>query len=369
MIPVSAPSFNGKEKEYLDECIRSGWISSEGPFVERFENKIAQLTGRKFGTAVSSGSAALEIAIKALNIGPGDEVILPAFSIISCVSSVIKAGATPILVDCDSHTFNVKAEDIKAKINPRTKAIMVVHTYGLPCDMDPILAIAKEHGLKIIEDAAEVLGQKYKNRMCGSFGDISIFSFYANKIVSCGEGGMIMSDDEALMERCRSLRNLCFMPGRRFVHEELGWNYRMTNLQAAVGLAQAEVLPENVDKKRALGRSYQKELRTIHGIRLPIEKTEYSENIYWVYPVVLEEKTSLTAEVVIAALKKLGVDSRPFFWPAHLQPVCQKMGLFKGEKHPNAEMLSKKGFYLPSGAGLTEEELKTVCHALETVLK
>ncbi|MFL5786402.1 MAG: DegT/DnrJ/EryC1/StrS family aminotransferase [Bacteriovoracaceae bacterium] len=369
MIPVSSPVFNGNEKKYLEECITSGWISSEGPFVERFEKKIAEITGRKFGAAVSNGTGALEIAVKALDLGPGDEVIVPSFSIVSCAAAIVKAGATPVLVDCDLKTFNMNAREVSQKITPHTKAIMVVHTYGLPCDLDEILMLAKNHKLKVIEDAAEVIGQSYKGKMCGGFGDVSIFSFYANKIVSCGEGGMILSNDEKIIDRCRSLRNLCFIPGRRFVHEELGWNYRMTNLQAAVGLAQAEKLSENVLKKRQMGKSYQTELAGFTKIRSPIGKTEYAENIFWVYPVVISEEASQTADEVITALKAQGVDARPFFYPAHLQPVFQKMGLFKGETYPNSEFLARKGFYLPSGVGLSESDIKNVCRALKTVLK
>ena len=241
-IPVNVPLLVGNEKRYLEECIDSGWISSEGPFVERFEQGIAERVERKHAVAVTSGTAALDVAVEALGIRSGDEVIVPTFAIISCINQVLRSGAKPIFVDCDRATWNMDVSAIAEKISDRTKAIMVVHTYGLPVDLDPILALAERHGLKVIEDAAEMLGQTYRDRPCGSFGDISIFSFYPNKHVTSGEGGMVLTDDSDLAERCRALRNLCFRPDRRFVHDQLGWNYRMTNLQAAVGLAQLEQL-------------------------------------------------------------------------------------------------------------------------------
>src|SRR5438105_13507940 len=256
-IPVNEPLLDGNEKKYLAECIDTRWISSEGPFVQRLEEGMAQHVGRKYGIAVCNGSAALDVAVTALGLGPGDEVILPTFTIISCAAAIVRAGATPVVVDCDPLTWNMDIEQVAQKITPRTRAIMVVHIYGLPVDMDPILELAEKHGLKIIEGAAELIGQTYRSqwsvvsgqwsvRPCGSFGDISTFSFYPNKHVTTGEGGMIVTDDSELAERCRSLRNLCFQAKRRFVHEELGWNLRFTNLQAALGLAQLETLDAHV---------------------------------------------------------------------------------------------------------------------------
>jgi perosamine synthetase len=232
-IPVNEPLLDGNEKKYLSECIDTGWISSEGPFIRQFEEQFAQRVGRKYGIAVSNGSVAIDAAVAALEISRGDEVILPTFTIISCAAAIVRAGAVPVVVDCDPHTWNMDVSQIEAKITPRTKAIMVVHIYGLPTDMEPVLALADKHGLKIIEDAAEMHGQTYRGLPCGSFGDISTFSFYPNKHITTGEGGMLVTDDQKLAERCRSLRNLCFQPQKRFVHEELGWNFRMTNLQAA----------------------------------------------------------------------------------------------------------------------------------------
>src|SRR5210317_386213 len=225
-IPVNEPLLGGNEKKYLNECIDTGWISSEGPFVKEFEKKFAAQVHRKYGIAVCNGSVALDVAVAALGIGPGDEVILPTFTIISCASAIVRAGATPVVVDADPLTWNMKVDEIEEKITASTRAIMVVHIYGLPTDMDPVLAIANKYGLAVIEDAAEAIGQTYRGRECGSFGTISTFSFYPNKHVTTGEGGMVLTDDDALAERCRSLRNLCFEANRRFVHEEIGWNYR-----------------------------------------------------------------------------------------------------------------------------------------------
>ena len=258
-IPVNEPLLKGNEKKYLNECIDTNWISSEGPFVKKFEEGLASYVGRKYAVAVTNGTAALELAIEALGIGEGDEVIMPSFTIISCAQAIVKAKATPILIDSDYATFNMKVEDIEAKITPNTKAIMIVHIYGLPVDMDPVLELARKYNLKVIEDAAEMHGQTYNGKMCGSFGDISIFSFYPNKHITTGEGGMVLMDDEFLLEKCTSLRNLCFLPGAdRFIHRNLGWNLRMTNIQAALGVAQLEqidefCIQEEMDRKNVSG--------------------------------------------------------------------------------------------------------------------
>ena len=266
---------------------------------------------------------------------------------------MVRAGATPVLVDCDADTWNATADRIADRITPRTKAIMVVHIYGLPVDMDPVLELARRHGLKIIEDAAEMHGQTYKGRPCGSLGDISTFSFYPNKLVTTGEGGMVLTDDSGVAERCRALRNLCFQPGKRFVHEDLGWNFRISNLQAAVGVAQLERLDEFVARKRRIGAAYQERLRDIPGLQLPVARTAYAENIYWVFGVVLDEDVPFDAAEAMKRLAARGIGTRPFFWPMHEQPVLRRMGLFAGETYPNAERLARRGFYLPSGLPLT----------------
>ena len=244
---------------------------------------------RKYGIAVANGTAALEVAVRALGIQPGDEVIMPSFTIISCAMAVSKLGAVPVLVDSDLYTWNMNVDEIEEKITAKTKAIMVVHIYGLPVDMHKVMEIAKKHGVKVIEDAAEMHGQTYDGIPCGSFGDISTFSFYPNKHITTGEGGMIVTDDEDLAEKCRVLRNLCFQKEVRYVHEEISDNYRFTNLQAAVGLAQLERLQEFVDRKRKMGAYYTEQFKDMEGVILPQEKTACADNIYWVYGMVLKE--------------------------------------------------------------------------------
>jgi len=363
-IPVNTPLLDGNEEKYLLECIRTGWISSEGPFVKQFEEKFAKYIGRAEGIAVSSGSGALDIAIQALRIGPGDEIIMPTFTIISPAQSIVRAGAKPVLVDSDPVTWNMDVSQIEGKITKKTKAVLVVHIYGLPVDMDPVLKLCTNYGLYLIEDAAEMHGQTYKGKKCGSFGDISTFSFYPNKHITTGEGGMIMADNHELAERCRKLRNLAFEPaGRRFIHHELGWNYRMTNLQAAIGIAQLENLEEHITKKREIGKAYQDRLKSLQGYQLPLKMTEYAENIYWVFGMVAD--TQNLCDHVNPILNSNGIGTRPFFWCMHEQPIFQNMSLFLGERYPIAEKLSRNGFYLPSGLGLKKIDINKVCETLK----
>ena len=368
MIPVNRPLLDGNEKKYLDECIESGWISAEGPFVKKFEAGFAQLMGCAYGVAVCNGSVAIEVALAALQIGPGDEVILPTFTIISCASAIVRAGAIPVVVDCQPDTWNLDPALVAAKITSRTKAIMVVHIFGLPVDMDSIVELARKHGLFIIEDAAEQHGQTYKGRPVGSLGDIATVSFYPNKHITTGEGGMVLTNDKALADRSRALRNLCFDPERRFIHEELGWNFRMSNVQAAVGVAQLERIAEILTKKRAIGRWYNERLKDHPLLQLPVERTAYAENIYWVYGIVLDDQVPFDASAAIARLKVNGVDSRHFFWPMHEQPVLQKRGLFTNEHCPHAERIARRGLYLPSGIGLTQDEVDVCVHILRGIL-
>lgn len=368
-IPVNEPLLNGNEKKYLCECIDTGWISSEGPFVKEFENKMSESVNRRYGIAVSNGTAALEVAIQALGIGNGDEVIMPTFTIISCAMAVTKVGAVPVLVDSDLHTWNMKVDEIEAKITSKTKAIMIVHLYGLPVEVDKILALAKKYNLKVIEDAAEMHGQTYNGKPCGSFGDVSTFSFYPNKHVTTGEGGMIVTDNEDIAERCRSLRNLCFKKDVRYIHDEISDNYRFTNLQAAVGLAQLERLEEFVERKRNMGRYYTERLQDLKGIILPREATDYAENIYWVYGILLDRNIPVDNRMIQKMFAEEGIGVRTFFWCMHEQPVYQKQGMFKNEKYVNAEYLARKGFYIPSGLALTKEQMDEVVLKVIKVIK
>ena len=369
MIPVNEPLFISDEKKYLAECINSGWISSEGPFVKEFENKFSSYIGKKYGIAVSSGTAALEVAIGALNLKPSDEIILPSFTIISCASAIVAYGLTPVFIDSEEDTWNIDVKKIEEKITKKTKAIMVVHIYGHPCDMGPILKIAKKHKLKVIEDVAEAIGAKYKGKKCGSFGDVSCFSFYANKIINTGEGGMVLTDDKKYAERSKFLRNIGFIEKRRFLHTELARNYRITNMQAAVGVAQLKNVEKLVRIKMENGKEYTKTLKSITGLQLPVEK-EYAKNVYWMYGVVLDKKTKLNAKSFAEKLLKKGIETRPFFYPLHLQPVWknQKIKVKKG-RCPIAENIAEQGLYLPSGLGLKKEQIKKVSNAIKEILK
>ena len=364
-IPVNEPIITERARELVLECLDNGWISSEGPFVAQFEEAFSRRVHRKHGIACANGSAALEIAVATLKLGPGDEVILPTFTIISCAAPIVRAGAKPVVVDCDPQTWNMDPRHVEAAVTPRTTAIMLVHIYGLPVNMDPILAIAERHGLAVIEDAAETIGQTYKGNPCGSFGHISTFSFYPNKHITTGEGGMVVLNDPQLADRCRSLRNLCFQPKRRFVHEELGWNLRMSNIQAALGLGQLEQLDDFLGKKRQIGRLYNQFLLNTPGLQLPLAQTDYAENVYWVYGMLLKDEVGMDADEAMNRLAEDGIGTRPFFWPMHEQPVFREMGLFDGVQCPVAEHLARRGFYVPSGLALQNDQIEVVSYAVK----
>jgi len=376
MIPVNEPLLDGNEKKYLNECIDTGWISSEGPFVQRFEKEMARAVGRKHGIAVCNGTAALEAAVAALELEPGDRIIMPSFTIISCAAAAVRCGLVPVLVDSDPVTWNMDPEKLARTVRAemegegsrRLKAIMAVHIYGLPVQMTPVLELAARYGLAVIEDAAQMHGQSYRGRPCGSFGELSTFSFYPNKHITTGEGGMVLTDDANLVERCRSLRNLCFQAKQRFVHEELGYNFRMTNLQAALGVAQLERLGEFVARKRHMGARYTELLADVPGLELMPAATPYAKNIYWVYGVVLKDEVPFDAAEAMRRLGGKGIGTRPFFWPMHEQPVFHNMGLFKNERHPVAERLARRGFYIPSGMALNEAQIEEVAGAVRDVM-
>jgi perosamine synthetase len=359
----------------LAECIDSGWISSEGPFVGRFERAFASYLGRAHGVAVCSGTAALEVALHALGVGPGDEVVMPAFTIISCALAALRLGAKPVLVDIDPETWCMDTAQVAACISSRTKVIMPVHVYGHPVDMDPLMRLRENHGCKILEDAAEVHGAEYFSRhlggrwvKCGAMGDATATSFYANKIVTTGEGGMVLTDNAIAGERARSYRNLCFQPARRFYHLEMGFNFRMTNLQAAVGLAQVERLDEFLEIKAEIAGFYRQRLAGIRGLRfMPVKP--WAKSVYWVYAVELDPGLGLDATTVMERLRQTGVATRPFFLGLHEQPVFHRLGLFDGEHFPHTEKASRLGFYLPSGLTLDEASIEKIVTALRDALR
>ena len=372
MIPVNEPLVGERELAYVADCVRTGWISSAGHYIERFEREWAAYCGRAHGIAMSNGTVALEAAVAMLRLAPGDEVIMPSFTIVSCAQAVTRFGGVPVLVDSDPATWTMDVAQVAARITPRTRALMPVHIYGHPVEMEPLLALAAQHDLAIIEDAAEAHGGEVRVgeqwRRCGGLGTMSTFSFYANKIVTTGEGGMVLTDDDELAERLRDYRNLCFRPERRFYHTELGNNYRLTNLQAAIGVAQIEQIEQFLAQKRWMGSAYLERLRGLPGLQLPIE-ADWARHVYWMFGVLVDEATGLDAAELARRLAARGVQTRPFFLGMHEQPAFHEMGLFLGERYPVAERLARQGLYLPSGMTLTQAQLDSVSLALTEIME
>ena len=375
MIPVNEPQLFERDLEYVSECVRSGWVSSAGRYLNEFEEGWAAYCGRRHGIAVSNGTAALQLAVACLGLKPGEEVIMPTFTIISCALAVIYNGGVPVLVDSDPRTWCMDVDQVEEKITSRTRAIMPVHIYGHPVDMDPLSELADKYGLAIIEDAAEAHGAEYLCRRdtpgpvwrrCGSFGAMSCFSFYANKLITTGEGGMVLTDSPELAEKARSLRNLCFQSERRFYHEDIGYNFRLTNIQAALGLAQLERIERIVARKRWIGQEYTRRLSDIRDVQLPAEQP-WARGVYWMYGLVLSDAPGIDASQLAQRLRDCGVETRPFFLGMHEQPVFRMRGLFASERYPVAERLARQGLYLPSGVALTEDQLAQVCDALQKV--
>jgi perosamine synthetase len=368
MIPVNEPRLGENEVRYVMECLQTGWISSEGHFIREFEERWAEYCGMKYAVAVSNGTVALEIAVASLHLQPGDEIILPSFTIISCAQAITKNKGVPVLVDCDAETWCMDISQVESKITSRTRAVMPVHIYGHPVDMDPLYVLAGKHNLTIIEDAAEAHGAEYKGRKCGGLGDVSCFSFYANKIITTGEGGMVLTNDEAQAEYLRSLRNLCFRKEQRFFHTELGNNYRMTNIQAAIGVAQIEQIEKSVQQKRWMANAYSQQLSELEGLSLPVERP-WVKNVYWMYGVVLAPFLKLDGREFARRLGEHNVMTRPFFLGMHEQPAFHDMGLFVDEHYPVTEHISRQGLYLPSGLTLTQGQVDHICDAVRKVLR
>lgn len=361
-IPVFEPDLSGNEKLYLSECINSGWIGASGQFIKMLETDFSSYCNQKYGSCVTNGSAALDVAIRAMKEvyywENNSEIIVPSFNIISAAQSCIYNNLKPVFVDADINTWNIDVSKIEKYITEKTKAIVIVHIYGLPSDVDGILQIAKKYDLKIIEDAAQAHGQTYNEKRCGSFGDVSTFSFYTNKHVACGEGGMVLTSNDEIIKKVNYYKNLCFTKNR-FVHNDLGWNLRMSNLQAAVAYAQFEKLEKTIAIKKHIGAKYQEYLKNI-PIKLPLSKTAYAENNYWVFGIVINDEIGLTAEQARKKLLQDGIEARPFFYPMHNQPIFKKMGILDDEKRPISEFLYNRGFYIPSGLNLTDEQLEFI---------
>ena len=367
-IAVNEPVIDAADVANVLDCLHTGWISSAGTYIDEFEGAWSAYCGMPHGIAVSNGTVALQAAVEALQLPRGGEIIMPSFTIISCALAAIHAGLKPVFVDSDPATWCIDAEAADRAVTSRTVAVMPVHMYGHPADMDPILALAQTHGLAVIEDAAEAHGAEYKERRCGGLGDVSCFSFYANKIITTGEGGMVLAKDEAVADRLRKLRNLCFEPSRRFKHSELGHNFRLTNMQAAIGVGQVRRIDELVARKRQLADLYTTGLRGIHGLSLPVEK-QWAKNVYWMYGIVLDANLNIGAAEFARSLSQRGIETRPFFLPMHEQPIIQKLGLAGDGQLPVSEWLGESGLYLPSGLNLSDNHIDRCIDAVRGALE
>lgn len=380
MIPVAQPIIAKNAKKYVSECLTSGWVSSQGEYVAKFEDAFARFIGVKYAVATSSGTSALHLALAALNIGKGDEVIIPALTMIAAALPVIYQGATPVLVDSEPDTGNIDVTKIEEKITKRTRVIIAVHLHGHPVDMEPLLKLAKKYRLAVVEDAAEAHGAgiRIKNNesrsmkqgwvKVGSLGDIGCFSFYGNKIITTGEGGMAVTNHKKLAERMRSLQNLARTPGKHFLHQEIGFTYRMSALQAALGLAQLEEVNRFIEKKREIAALYNKLLSQSEGlITLPLEKA-YARSIHWQYGILLNKESKLHRDKLAKYLAKRDIETRTFFVPLHEQPAFEKLGFFRGEKYPVAEDLSTRGICLPSGLAISKKDIHFVARMLKAIL-
>ncbi len=366
-IPVFEPLIGDNVLPLVSECVTSGWVSSEGRFITEFEKKFAAVCGAEHGVAVSNGTTALQVAVSALRLPAGSEIILPSYTIISCAIAIIEAGCKPVLVDCEPDTWCLDIDQVEAKITPLTRAVMPVHMFGHPADMRRLEALARKHGLHIIEDAAESHGAEVEGRRVGGIGDMGCFSFYANKIVTTGEGGMVVTNNAEFAERLRSLRNLAFRRDRRFLHTEIGHNYRLTNLQAALGVAQVDRIEQHIEKKRWIAAKYRKRLGDMPQLILHVEKP-WARNVYWMCGMVLADNVPFNAAEFASRLRAVGIDTRPFFLGMHQQPVLHDMGLFKDERYPVTERLAERGLYVPSGMKLTEAQIDRVSDAIRKIL-
>lgn len=365
-LPVAEPLLGKEELKYVSNCVKSGWVSSAGKYILDFEEKFAKFCGARYGIATSNGTTALHLNLAALDIGPSDEVIVPSLTFIATANVVKYCGAKPVFVDSESETWNIDTEKIKEKITDRTKAIMPVHLYGHPADMDPIMEIAKERNLVVIEDAAEAHGAEYKGRKVGSIGDYACFSFYGNKIITTGEGGMILTNNnEQVVEKARILRSHGMSRERFYWHPYIGFNYRMTNLQAALGLAQMKSINKFIKMKRKNAKFYAKLLGEIPGITLQKEMS-WAKSVNWMQAILIEDDFGVGRDKLIEELKKRQIDSRPVFYPIHKQPGYEKD---YPERMPVAEEVSRKGIILPSATGLGKADIERVADALEKIRK
>lgn len=354
---VYQPSLTGNEKKYVDECIDSSWISSKGHFVNDFENAFGKYIGMKYATGVCNGTIAIQVAIKALGLTENDEVICPTFTYIASANPITEASAKVVFVDSLIDSWQMDPVDIERKITSKTKAIMVVHLYGHPCDMNRILSIAQKHNLYVIEDCAEAIGSEYNGQKVGSFGDIACFSFFGNKTITCGEGGMVLTNSEYLHERICKIKGQGLAKYREYWHDTLGFNYRMTNIQAAIGLAQFEQIDKFINKKRQIANWYKKYLKD-----LPVKFHDEIGNVkhtYWMNSILV--KNIETREPLREYLKENGIETRPTFYPIHTMPIYSE----KYEKHAVAEDIALRGINLPSYPALEEADIINICETIK----
>lgn len=354
-IPVSKPALIGREKEYVLDCLESSWISSNGKYIELFEKRFAEYIGVKYALSCCNGTVALHLALLALGIGPGDEVIVPTLTYVATANAVRYTGATPVLADSEPDTWNIDHEKIEKLITSKTKAIIPVPLYGHPCDMDAIIEIAKKHNLYVVEDAAEALGSEYKGKKCGSIADISTFSFYGNKTITTGEGGMVVTNDDAVAKKVRLLKGQGMDPDKRYWFPVVGYNYRMTNIEAAIGLAQIENIEKLTSKRRLIAQWYNEHLKGIKGITLPVEKG-YGVHSYWMYSILVEENFGINRDEVMEFFAKNGIETRPFFYPMHIMPVYNENSL----RLKNAEAIAAKGINLPTFYEIEEDDVEYI---------
>ena len=369
MIRVSEPVVTDTDIRSVVKVLEQGFLSGESPPVGTFEKQVASAMNRRCAVAVSSGSAALDVLWSSARIGPGDEVVVPSFAIASTIFQIVREGATPVFVDVDRATWNSTPEEIEMAISPRTAAVLAVHTYGLPVDMPRVLDACTQRGVPVYEDAAEAHGLLIGDRLAGSFGKASILSFYANKNATCGEGGMLLTDDEATAAEARSLRNLSFSQNERFVHHRMGWNYRMSALQAALGAEQFTRLRETIARRRLIAKWYQERLEDLEELDLAPRVTHLGHNDYWVFGLVLNEKTKLSRPDVVERLLADGIETRPFFHPLHLQPFLRDLPHLRSSGLANTEFIGTRGLYLPNGLGISESTVDKVCSSLRRVLR
>jgi perosamine synthetase len=364
-IAVCEPLIGGRELEYVTDAIKTGWISSSGGYVDKFERAFAEYLGVRHAVTTTSGTTALHLALVAAGVGPGDEVMIPAFTMVATAAAVCYTGAQPVLLETDPVSWNLDPADVARKLTPRTKAIIPVHVYGHSCDMDALSGALAGQRVSVIEDAAEAIGSEYKGRRCGSLGEMACFSFFANKLITTGEGGMVVTNDAELDGRLRYFKNLCFprKGPRRYLHEDIGFNYRMPNLLAAFGLGQLERVDTYLANRRQNAQGYNALLRGQRGITTPPE-ADYTLNSYWMYGILIEDDFGLTRDEVVSALAAAKIETRPFFISMHRQPALVEYGCDTSGQYPVTDELSRKGLYLPSGSGLSQAQVERVSATL-----